>query len=85
MTWSRYLIAESLARLLVETLDEFCKEEFAALVIPQPNFFGVLEQVDALTDWAHSKNALAIGVVNPMAIAMLTPPGEWGRRARISR
>lgn len=63
---------------LPESLDEFGKEEFAALVIPQPNFFGVLEQVDALTDWAHSKNALAIGVVNPMALAMLTPPGEWG-------
>ncbi|MDN5880791.1 MAG: aminomethyl-transferring glycine dehydrogenase subunit GcvPA [Nitrosospira sp.] len=63
---------------LPESLDRFGKKEFAALVIPQPNFFGVLEQVDALTDWAHSKNALAIGVANPMALAMLTPPGEWG-------
>jgi glycine dehydrogenase subunit 1 len=67
-------------RTLAETLDEFGKEEFAALVIPQPNFFGVLEEVDALTDWAHSKNALAIGVVNPTALAILTPPGEWGEK-----
>ena len=65
---------------LLETLEKFCKDEFAALVIPQPNFFGILEQVDALTDWAHSKNGLAIGVVNPMAMAMLTPPGEWGSK-----
>jgi glycine dehydrogenase subunit 1 len=65
---------------LLETLEEFYKEEFAALVIPQPNFFGMLEQVDALTDWAHSRNGLAIGVVNPMAMAMLTPPGEWGSK-----
>lgn len=65
---------------LVEALDEFGKEEFAALVIPQPNFFGVLEEVDALTDWAHSKNALAIAVVNPMGLAILTPPGEWGEK-----
>jgi glycine dehydrogenase subunit 1 len=63
---------------LPETLDEFGKDEFAALVIPQPNFFGVLEQVDALTDWAHARNALAIGVVNPVALALLTAPGEWG-------
>ena len=49
-------------------------------MIPQPNFFGVLEQVDALTDWAHSKNALAIGVVNPTSLALLTPPGEWGSK-----
>jgi glycine dehydrogenase subunit 1 len=64
----------------MESLDEFGKEEFAALVIPQPNFFGVLEEVDSLTNWAHSKNALAIGVVNPMALALLTPPGEWGEK-----
>jgi glycine dehydrogenase subunit 1 len=63
---------------LPETLDEFEKGEFAALVIPQPNFFGVLEQVDALTDWAHARNALAIGVANPVALALLAPPGEWG-------
>lgn len=65
---------------LPESLNAFDKEEFAALVIPQPNFFGVLEQVDALTDWAHSKNALAIGVVNPTALALLNPPGEWGAK-----
>jgi glycine dehydrogenase subunit 1 len=53
---------------------------FAALVIPQPNFFGALEDVDALTDFAHSKNALVIGVVNPVALALITPPGEWGTK-----
>jgi glycine dehydrogenase subunit 1 len=63
---------------LVESLAPYAGEDIAALVIPQPNFFGVLEPVDALTDWAHSNNALAIGVVNPMALALLTPPGEWG-------
>ena len=52
---------------------------FTALVIPQPNFFGVLEHVDALTDWAHEKGALVIGVVNPLALAVLKPPGAWGR------
>lgn len=67
-------------QILPESLDDFSKEEFAALVIPQPNFFGVLEQVDALTDWAHANKALAIGVVNPIALAILTPPGEWGSK-----
>ena len=52
---------------------------FTALVIPQPNFFGVLEEVDALTDWAHEKGALVIGVVNPVSLAVLKPPGEWGK------
>jgi glycine dehydrogenase subunit 1 len=52
--------------------------EFAALVIPQPNFFGILEEVDALTDWAHAQQALVIAVVNPIALALLTPPADWG-------
>ncbi len=49
-----------------------------ALVIPQPNFFGALEEVDTLTDWAHAHNLLVIGLVNPVALALLSPPGEWG-------
>lgn len=53
---------------------------FTALVIPQPNFFGQLEEVDELTDWAHAKNALVIGVVNPLAMALLKPPGQWGKK-----
>jgi len=53
--------------------------DICALVIPQPNFFGVLEDVDALTDWAHGHGMLVIAVVNPTALALLTPPGEWGR------
>ncbi len=59
-------------------LKPFCGEDIAALVIPQPNFFGVLEEVDALTDWARENGALAIAVVNPLALALLKPPGEWG-------
>ncbi len=53
-------------------------EDYAALVVPQPNFFGVLEDVDALTDWAHGNGLLAIGLVNPVSLALLKPPGEWG-------
>ncbi|CAG0911295.1 unnamed protein product, partial [Cyprideis torosa] len=49
------------------------------MVIPQPNFFGVIEEVDRLTDWAKDNKAVAIGVVNPVSLALLKPPGEWGR------
>jgi glycine dehydrogenase subunit 1 len=63
-----------------ESLDDIDARGIAALVVPQPNFFGVLEPVDALTDWAHAHGALAIGVVNPLATALLAPPGQWGER-----
>ena len=55
-------------------------QDITALVIQQPNFFGVLEDVDALTDWAHARGALVIAVVNPISLALLKPPGEWGAR-----
>ncbi len=56
------------------------EKDFAALVIPQPNFFGCLEEVDPLTDWAHAQGGLVIGLVNPVALALLTPPGQWGEK-----
>ena len=61
-------------------------EDITALVIQQPNFFGRLEDVDALTDWAHARNMLVIAVVNPTSLALLKPPGAVGRaRAPTSR
>ena len=65
-------------KTLVGELAKYAGEDITALVIPQPNFFGVLEDVDALTDWAANNNAMSIAVVNPMTLALLTPPGEWG-------
>jgi len=62
------------------SLSAFDGQDVAALVIPQPNFFGCLEEVDALTDWAARNGAISIGVVNPTALALLAPPGEWGER-----
>jgi glycine dehydrogenase subunit 1 len=53
-------------------------DTFAGLVIPQPNFFGVLEDVHAMTDWAHAHGGLAIATVNPTSLAVLEAPGQWG-------
>jgi glycine dehydrogenase subunit 1 len=66
--------------VLPESLTKHENEPLAALVIQQPNFFGVLEETDALTDWAHRHGALVIAVVNPISLALLKPPGEWGQR-----
>ena len=49
-----------------------------AVVIQQPSFFGTLEQVDELTDWAHAQGAFVIAVVNPISLAVLKAPGDWG-------
>ncbi|EAR21358.1 aminomethyl-transferring glycine dehydrogenase subunit GcvPA [Nitrococcus mobilis] len=60
-------------------LERWSGEDVTALVIQQPNFFGCLEEVDELVDWAHAHDALVIALVNPVALAVLAPPGEWGQ------
>lgn len=64
----------------LKQLQHYQQQPLTAVVIPQPNFFGRLEPIHALTDWAHEQQALAIAVVNPMAMAWLQPPGQWGKR-----
>jgi len=66
-------------KIVIDSLKNLNGEGLAAIVIPQPNFFGVLEDVDALTDIAHQHGALAIALVNPTATALLKEPGAWGK------
>ncbi len=62
----------------LDNLKIYEKEKFAAMVIPMPNFFGLLEEVDRLTEWVKKQGAMVIGLVNPIAMALLKPPGSWG-------
>jgi len=62
----------------LDSLKAFEGEDFAAVVIQQPNFFGSLEDVDAITNWAHENKALVIAVINPLAMSILKPAGQWG-------
>lgn len=64
---------------VMDALSAKAGEDYAALVIQQPNFFGSLEAVDELTDWAHENGMLVVAVVNPMTLAVLKAPGDWGQ------
>src|SRR4030095_5918818 len=55
---------------LVESLACYAGQDITALVVQQPNYFGLLEEVDALADWAHDNNALLVAVVNPTSLAL---------------
>lgn len=63
-----------------ERLSIYDAADVTALVIAQPNYFGILEDVDGLTRWAERKGIPVIAVVNPVSLALLRPPGEWGDR-----
>lgn len=62
----------------VSALDRYSGEDISALVIAQPNFFGCLEPVDELSDWAYTNKAISVACVNPISLALLKPPSEWG-------
>ncbi|TNF36298.1 MAG: aminomethyl-transferring glycine dehydrogenase subunit GcvPA [Gammaproteobacteria bacterium] len=62
----------------LDAFSDYEGEDITAVVIAQPNFFGNLEDVHAITNWAHARGALVIALVNPLSLALLTPPGEWG-------
>jgi len=63
----------------IEALRSHAGTDITAVIIPQPNVFGVLEEVDVLADWVTDQNTLGIAIVNPTSLALLRPPGEWGR------
>jgi len=52
--------------------------EPACAIIPQINFFGVLEQTQALIDAAHEAGAKAVVIADPLSMGILATPGEMG-------
>jgi Glycine cleavage system protein P (pyridoxal-binding), N-terminal domain len=59
-------------------LDAALTDEVACVVVQQPNFFGVVEDLRALADAAHAKGALLIAVVDPISLGLLETPGACG-------
>ena len=52
--------------------------EVAAVLYQHPNFFGLLESPQAIHALAHEAGALAVAVCDPIALALLEPPGATG-------
>jgi glycine dehydrogenase subunit 1 len=51
----------------------------AALLIQNPNFFGCLEShVGELSDLIHKAGGLLIASAYPVALGLISPPGEYG-------
>ena len=50
----------------------------ACLVVQYPNFFGYIDDMASLGELAHGNGALLVVSVNPVAMGMLKPPGDYG-------
>jgi glycine dehydrogenase subunit 1 len=53
-------------------------DDVAVLVVQYPNYYGVLEDIEALAQKAHDKGALLVVVSEPISLGLLTPPGDFG-------
>ncbi len=53
-------------------------EDVALVAVQYPDFFGRIEDLTELTEEAHSVGALVAVVANPLALGLLTPPGDFG-------
>ena len=62
---------------LRQTLDEE-GDRIAAVVAPYPNFYGCLERVGRIAEATRAAGALFVMAVDPVALAILRPPAEWG-------
>lgn len=62
----------------VETLEKAVSEKTAAIVVQQPNFYGLLEPVFEIEKVAHHRGALYIVSVDPISLGILAPPGQYG-------
>jgi glycine dehydrogenase subunit 1 len=70
--------AKELGTTPIAALENYSGKDVTALVIAQPNFFGCLEAVDEMTDWARNNNTISIACVNPISLGLLKPPGQYG-------
>jgi glycine dehydrogenase subunit 1 len=50
----------------------------ALVVVQYPDFLGIINDYAHLVKVAHENGALVCVITNPTALALLSPPGEWG-------
>ncbi len=52
-------------------------EDGACVIVQYPNFFGTIEDLGAAREAARKAGALFVVVADPVAMALLKPPGEY--------
>lgn len=53
-------------------------DQTACLLVQHPNFFGCLEDVEALAQVAHDAGAMFVVSVDPISLGLLKRPGDYG-------
>lgn len=62
----------------LKKLEAAIDDETAAVAAQYPNFYGSIEDLEAIQTLIADKKALFIVYANPLSLGLLTPPGEFG-------
>jgi glycine dehydrogenase subunit 1 len=62
----------------VEQLRRAAGADTAGALVQHPNFFGFLEDTEAIGNAVHSAGGLFAVSVDPISLGLLKPPGEYG-------
>ncbi|HGH0729421.1 TPA: aminomethyl-transferring glycine dehydrogenase subunit GcvPA [Staphylococcus pseudintermedius] len=62
----------------LKKLEAAIDDETAAVAVQYPNFYGSIEDLEAIQTLIADKKALFIVYANPLSLGLLTPPGEFG-------
>jgi glycine dehydrogenase subunit 1 len=62
----------------LDRVESALAEKTAAVILAQPNYFGLIEPARDLSDLVHRKQSLLIACVDPISCALCAPPGEYG-------
>jgi len=62
----------------VESLKSIVTSATAAVIVQQPNFYGCLEEVEAIGEVARQSGALFIVMADPVSLGVLEAPGNYG-------
>ena len=62
----------------VDDLKKRVSAKVACVIVQNPNFFGLIEEVKEIESAVHSFGALLIMVCDPISLGLLKPPGEYG-------
>ncbi len=57
---------------------ELTKGDVAGVIVPLPNYYGIVEDYTGLADEVHTAKAVLIMECVPADLALLKTPGEWG-------
>ena len=52
--------------------------ESAGFIAAQPNYFGCIENMDAIAETVHEAKALLVSYVNPISLGAVKRPGDYG-------